>query len=60
MIYTKLPDPECYSNTGEIPEFADHMLLTERLSHQYDYPEHKVGFGIISLLNGEGNFCYDK
>ena len=56
MIYNKLPKPEYFSDSGEAPEFTDHMLLTEKLSQQYDYPEHKVGFGIITLLNGEGKF----
>ena len=60
MIYNKLPKPEYFTNTGEIPEFNDHLLLSERLNKQYDYPEHKVSFGIISLLNGEGKFYLNK
>ncbi|MDN5211504.1 AraC family transcriptional regulator [Fulvivirgaceae bacterium BMA12] len=60
MIYNKLPQPEFFKDTGQIPEFNDHLLLTEELNKQYQYPEHKVGFGIISLLKGEGKFYLNK
>ena len=60
MIYNKLPQPEFFKDTGKIPEFNDHLLLTEELNKEYQYPEHKVGFGIISLLKGAGKFYLNK
>ena len=56
MIYNKLPNPAYFSYSMKAPEFTDHLLLTEQLNEAYHYPEHKVGFGIISLLKGEGKF----
>lgn len=54
MVIRPITDIDLYKH--KVPEFADHLLLTQRFEKAISLDMGLTGFGIISCLEGEADF----
>ncbi|HEY6504223.1 MAG TPA: AraC family transcriptional regulator [Chitinophagaceae bacterium] len=60
MWLSRLPDPKKVTLTNETPSFSENILFAEKTRERYSCPEHTCSFGLISLLNGHGQFAVNR